>query len=323
MLKKLIRLYTSYMLHDVRSPTPHMAGPPGVGKSEAAEQLASLLGVNLHVVNVSRISPLEIEGVQMPMGNESDMRLALLHNPLWTQLKEGDVVLFDEFLRGFPEVYNGLLDIFTSRVVAGYQLPKVFIIAASNSVATYDAALEDRLLHLFVPDLRSAKGEKEKVAQLLIDKIGLHPEVARTPEMAQLIQAEIEPMFEVLDKFKGKATAALQGQTKKVVGHSARNLIGQAKLREVTSSQLKELIAESNRLASSQSKPQYYIVLNPDQVDARYEARARALVGNPKLSEVQAINLQLNLDLMDMAAELREVPAEDPNKEEDQDDSVF
>ena len=131
MLERLARLYTAYMAQDVRSPIPHVAGPPGVGKSEnaaalaklvgksqAAEQLAKLVQKKLHIINVSRLSPLEIEGIQMPIEN----KLEMLHSTLWTQLQEGDVVLLDEFLRGFPEVYNALLDIFTSRHVAGFDL---------------------------------------------------------------------------------------------------------------------------------------------------------------------------------------------------------
>ena len=64
---------------------------------------------------------------------EENSRLAMLHSTLWTNLSEGDIVFFDEFLRGFPEVYNGLLDIFTSRTVAGFVLPKVFVMLRANT----------------------------------------------------------------------------------------------------------------------------------------------------------------------------------------------
>ena len=80
----------------------------------------------------------------MPHGEGVEMKLQLLLNSIWDNLEEGDIVLFDEFLRGFPEVYNGLLDIITSRQIGLHKLPKVFFVAASNSVATYDKALEDR-----------------------------------------------------------------------------------------------------------------------------------------------------------------------------------
>src|SRR5690606_5552021 len=71
LLANILRLYHAAMMGDVRSPVPHLVGPPGCGKSTSVEQAAQLLGVNLHVINVSRISPLELEGVQMPVDENS------------------------------------------------------------------------------------------------------------------------------------------------------------------------------------------------------------------------------------------------------------
>ena len=45
MLEQLIRLYTASMMQDVRSPIPHLAGPPGTNKSGVAQQLADLTAV--------------------------------------------------------------------------------------------------------------------------------------------------------------------------------------------------------------------------------------------------------------------------------------
>ena len=58
MLKKLLKLYVTAMTGKVYSPVPHLFGPPGCGKSEVVKQAAQVLGVNLHIINVSRISPL-------------------------------------------------------------------------------------------------------------------------------------------------------------------------------------------------------------------------------------------------------------------------
>ena len=80
-------------------------GPPGCGKSTYVEQLADLVGKELHIINVSRLSPLDVEGVlQMPHGAGEDMVLKMLPATFWTSLHEGDILLMDEFLRGFPEV---------------------------------------------------------------------------------------------------------------------------------------------------------------------------------------------------------------------------
>ena len=160
-----MKLYAMSMAYKVTSPMPHLVGPPGCGKSTYVQQLADLLGVELHIINVSRLSPLDVEGVQMPHGLGDDMILKMLPATYWSTLKDGDILLFDEFLRGFPEVYNAILDIFTSRRVGALRLPDVFIIGASNSVVAYDSALEDRLLHITVPDPRKSKTEKAHIAQ--------------------------------------------------------------------------------------------------------------------------------------------------------------
>jgi hypothetical protein len=225
-------------------------------------------------------------------------RLHMLHSTLWTQLKEGDVVLLDEFLRGFPEVYNGLLDILTSRHVAGFDLPKVFFVAASNSVVTYDDALEDRLLHLYVPDLRNNKQETLKLAHKLVKSLGLLPEMADNNEMWTMIDNEIAPMYAVLDQFKGTAQRGAP-----IKGSSARKLIGQAKLREFQSRDLIELIDLNNTLAMQKAKYQY-LLLRPGSKalqDAKLATILQGLVGNPKLTEVQQANLQLNLELINEA----------------------
>lgn len=182
MLEDILKLYVMAMAGDVRSPIPHLFGPAGCGKSSSVEMAANILNVNLHIINVSRISPLELEGVQMPDKNHKELNL--LTATYWSKLKEGDIVLLDEFLRGFPEVYNGLLDIMTSRQVGGFQLPKVFFIAASNSTVAYDAALSDRLLHLPVADPRVNKAEHNNIARMLVDNIGLLPEMAASMEMS-------------------------------------------------------------------------------------------------------------------------------------------
>ena len=191
MFEQLLKLYVTSMATGVTSPMPHIVGPPGSGKSTVCRELADTLGVKLHTLNVSRISPLELEGLQMP--DQAGERLNLLLSTIWTQLKDGDILLLDEFLRGFPEVYNGLLDILTAREVAGHQLPNVFIIGASNSVATYDAALEDRLLHIMVPDPRKRSKVDSELRTRMIVETGLNPEVVACDAMDRLMTNIVLP----------------------------------------------------------------------------------------------------------------------------------
>ena len=300
MLETLIKLYTTYMAQDVRSPMPHLAGPPGVGKSSVIYELGNLLGVKVHTLNVARLSPLEIEGVQMPSGTGSNMKLQMLHSTVWTKLKEGDILLMDEFLRGFPEVYNGLLDIFTSREVAGYQLPKVFIVGASNSITTYDEALQDRLLNLFVKDIRTSVPAQNELKERLVQEMGLHPEMVLAFEMNELVDTVIKPTYDVLDKMKGLPNA---GGPRR--GLSGRNLIGQVKLRQLETPQLERLIRANNARAISEDMLQYLIIYKPDPstLTGGTKVRLEQLLRNARtngLSESQLRNVQLNLQLIEM-----------------------
>lgn len=292
MLSKILKLYQTSMATGVTSPLPHLFGPPGAGKSYICRQAADLIGVKLHTINLSRVSPLELEGVQMPTTGE-DMKLRLLHATYWTQIEEGDIVLFDEFLRAFPEVHNGLLDILTAREVGGMKIPNAFFLGASNSVIAYDKALEDRLLHIPVPDPRKNKAERVRLAQIIVDALGLLPDMVNSTEMQDLMANEIEPMYEVLD-ILGKRNAPPSYK-----GSSVRNLIGQAQLREVRSSYLTTLIDWNNRRCEQQGKLQYLFLIDGMHAPAGYAAKAKKFMAMPQLSEVQKTNIRLNLELVE------------------------
>ena len=296
MLEKLMRLYVMSMAYDVRSPMPHLVGPPGCGKSTSVEQLAELLNVQLHIINVSRLSPLEIEGVQMPRGTDDEQQLHMLPATFWTSLKEGDILLMDEFLRGFPEVYNGLLDIFTSRRVGAFVLPKVFIIGASNSVVAYDQALEDRLLHLPVADPRKSKVELKNLAEIMTNALGLLPSMAEDPDMFELLENEVLPMYDLLDSFSKKGVKAIG----RGGGQSLRKLIGQVQMRMVKTPLLKDMLNRNNQQAMAANKAQYVLLYEGKNAPADYVQAAEKLMGNPRLTELQALNLQMNLQLIEM-----------------------
>ena len=295
MLEKILRLYTTAMSTGVTSPLPHLFGPPGSGKSTVLKQAADTIGVSLHTINLSRVSPLELEGVQMPTTGE-DMKLRLLHATYWTQIKEGDIVLFDEFLRAFPEVHNGLLDILTAREVSGMKIPRAFFMSASNSIIAYDKALEDRLLHIPVADPRKSKVERERLADIIVNALGLMPGMANTHEMQRVIDDEVSPMYDVMDQLKKRNAPPLYE------GSSVRNLIGQALLREVQSDRLRELIDFNNMRVAQQMKWQYLFLLDGKHPPAGYQAKAQKLMGNTKLSPLQLQNTQLNLELIEFEA---------------------
>ena len=312
MLETILRLYAAFQAEQVRTPVPHLFGPPGCGKSTFVEQAAKLLGVNLHIINVSRISPLELEGVQMPMEGKLELLLATY----WNKLQDGDILFLDEFLRGFPEVYNGLLDILTSRTVAGHKLPKVFIIAASNSTTAYDPALTDRLLHLNVPDPRTNKKENSRIRQVMVEAMGLMPAMSTSMEMENLMTAVVEPMYKILD-----------GQGNRVAGNtvydgvSPRNLIGQVQLRLVTNSYLESLLTANNRLAEQQGKEQYVIAFTSKgkltHIEPDYLTDIRAMMRNPKMSDLQRKQAEVNIQIIES------FKAQEKEANDDPDNNVF
>lgn len=318
MLEQLLKLYTMFMATGATSPLPHFVGPPGSGKSTVFRTAADLLKVKVHTLNVARLSPLEIEGVQMP--DKENLKLTLLHNPMWTQLEEGDIVLLDEFLRGFPEVYNALLDILTSREVAGYVIPRVFFAGASNSVATYDPALEDRLLHIPVDDPRKGSAAKARLAYMLIDALGLDPRVKGSSEMDELLEREVLPMYAVIDSFKGDVKVGAAGPTTSYQQNSIRKLIGQAQLRQVQSPHLAALLEENNRLAAQKGKHHYMFLTSGKNVPGGYKGAAIALEGAlDQLTPLQRMNRELNLQLIEM----EEQKSKAPNREDDAGDDPF
>lgn len=302
MLSQILRLYTAARGEKVRTPIVHLFGPPGCGKSSFVEQAAKMLGVNLHQINVSRISPLELEGVQMP----TEGKLELLLATYWNNLKDGDILFLDEFLRGFPEVYNGLLDILTSRTVGGHELPDVFIIAASNSTTAYDPALTDRLLHLYVPDPRTSKAEDMRIRSSIINALGLLPSMATAMSMDALMSEHILPMYKMLDAAKGNNV----GSTSSSQDMSPRNLIGQGQLRECTSGDLYALLESNNAAAMRQGKPQFvriaYYKNRITPVDPTYVEKMVPLLSSDKLTPAQRIQAQVNINLIESDAVMKE-----------------
>jgi hypothetical protein len=300
MLEKLMTMYTMQQAHGVRSPIPHLFGPAGSGKSSSAEALASVMGVQLHIINVNRLSPLDVEGLQMPDTTGGDMALRMLTATHWTQIREGDIVLFEELLEcKFPEVFAAIQEIVTARRVGGYCLPSCFMMAASNDITAPTVGWQDRLLHMPVADPRKSKRERNRIADLLVDETGLMPTMAGSDEMAELLTARVLPMFDVLDRLKkdGAKVVPSSGDT-----YSVRNLIGQVLLRYPVTPELKQLITVNNMTAMNVGQEQYVVLLGggKGQVPNGYAPQALRLRGNPRLTEIQAMNLELNLQLIEL-----------------------
>ena len=129
-------------------------------------------------------------------------------------------------------------------------------------------------------------------------------------EMKHLLDNEIKPTYELLDVLKGKTAVSAAS----IKGTSVRNLIGQAKLRHVTSSYLAELLAMNNVRAIQEGKYQFVLLHQLNNIPPKYLAAAPDLVGNLKLTPIQALNLQLNLQLMSLENARKEPTTNDDDE---------
>ena len=293
MLEKILAMYTLFMndSNPPTSPLPHLVGPPGCGKSSSVHDAAKLLGCNLHILNVSRLNPLDVEGLNMPVDNNT--RVELLLAPVWDKLQDGDILLLEEFLRGFPEVYNALLDILTSRQVAGHELPKVFIIGASNSTVAYDEALTDRLLHLPVEDIRKSAKAARKVAAFIVDALGMHPAMLKSTHLTDFVGLVIAPTYNLLDTFNGSPMPVSNAKAA-----SARHIIGAVKLRQFDHiPQLQYLIDFNNSYAIAERCFEYFIYYKGAILPDNYETYINERLSEDALTEVQRVNATANLSL--------------------------
>lgn len=114
-------------------------------------------------------------------------------------------------------------------------------------------------------------------------------------------------MYGLLDAFKKKGRKS--GFTSE--GTSLRNLIGQVQLRHITSTAMKELLDANNDRAIAQSKEQYVVLYRTRANTEHYRKAAAKLEGNPRLTPIQALNIQMNLQLLDFEAARKEKDDDD------------
>lgn len=114
-----------------RSIVPLFLGDPGLGKTVLIEEFAKEKGVVLVELITSQMSPFEISGIAMP---DKDIKKMVYYNfDKLENLKDGDILFFDELLNGNPIVLNACLTILEQRrFISGRPLPDIFICAAAN-----------------------------------------------------------------------------------------------------------------------------------------------------------------------------------------------
>lgn len=114
-----------------RTVVPLFIGNTGLGKTVIIEQFAKDKGVNLVELITSQMSPFEISGIAMP--NKTTKKMTYYNFDKLENLKDGDILFFDELLNGNPVVLNACLTILEQRkFISGKSLPNILIVAAAN-----------------------------------------------------------------------------------------------------------------------------------------------------------------------------------------------
>ena len=125
----LEKVYTTPSLR--KSIVPLFIGNPGLGKTVFITEFAKEKGVSLVELITSQMSPFEISGIAMP--DKDTKKMSYYNFDKLENLKDGDILFFDELLNGNPVVLNACLTILEQRrFISGKPLPDIMIVAAAN-----------------------------------------------------------------------------------------------------------------------------------------------------------------------------------------------
>jgi hypothetical protein len=114
-----------------KSIVPLFIGNPGLGKTVIIQDFADKKGVKLVELITSQMSPFEVSGIAMP--DKDTKKMTYFNFDKLEDLKDGDILFFDELLNGNPVVLNACLTILEQRkFISGKDLPDVLICAAAN-----------------------------------------------------------------------------------------------------------------------------------------------------------------------------------------------
>ena len=129
---------------------PCFIGDPGIGKTQGIYEFAEEKGVNVVTFILSNTVPSEVSGIRMP--DTESKTLQVFDDIRMASLQDGDILFFDEVLEAPPALWSACLTLIQDRIMAsGKKLPNVFIVAASNKVATpaiIPASTRDRFMFI-------------------------------------------------------------------------------------------------------------------------------------------------------------------------------
>lgn len=127
-----------------------LLGTPGIGKTESVERFARDHNRDVVHIIASQIMPNEVSGMTMP--NQETHSMEIFDHEKLGHLKDGDIIFFDELLKGQQQVLNACLTLIQERrLMSGKRLPDVLIIAAANPLGSAkQLPIEIRQRFLFV-----------------------------------------------------------------------------------------------------------------------------------------------------------------------------
>lgn len=177
----LEKVYTNKSLR--RSIVPLFIGNPGLGKTVLIQEFAKEKNAKLVELITSQMSPFEISGIAMP---DKDIKKMVYYNfDKLENLKDGDILFFDELLNGNPVVLNACLTILEQRkFISGQDLPDIMIIAAANPQGM--SPLTPQIKERFV--WYDVRFDTDMWVNYMVNKYGMTPNMAQ--KMAALIQRE-------------------------------------------------------------------------------------------------------------------------------------
>ena len=118
-----------------REMVPCFIGDPGIGKTQGIYEFAKEKGINVVTFILSNTVPSEVSGIRMP--DKETKKMEVFDDMRMASLRDGDILFFDEILEAPPMLWSACLTLIQDRIMAsGRRLPDVFIVAASNKVAS-------------------------------------------------------------------------------------------------------------------------------------------------------------------------------------------
>lgn len=130
MLDVLNKTYSNSFLR--QKTVPLFMSNPGLGKSTIVKQFAEDKGVHVEKLTLSTRMPNEVTGMMMP--DLVNNKLICLDNERLLNLKDGDILFFDEVFNGtLKQTLDSFLNFLEDRMLpSGKKLADVMIVAASN-----------------------------------------------------------------------------------------------------------------------------------------------------------------------------------------------